>query len=139
MAIFKKLFGKDKKTAPTDTDLKAAVLKKATENMDAISAASASQDKVANKNMPAYETNDKNKKNNIRLVLLEIAERGEAGVLAMSISDKIGVGKLDTSNALSFLTKNNFAEAVNSPVGVKFYLTAAGKKYCLSKEFNSAS
>ena len=105
--------------------------------MNSVSQAPAPQVDATKKNMPAYETNDQAKKKNIRLVLLEIAERGEAGVLAMSISDKVGIGKLDTSNALSFLTKNNFAEAVNSPVGVKFYLTAAGKKYCISKEFNS--
>jgi len=135
MAIFKKLFSK--KQEPTDSELKAAVLKKATENMNSVSQAPAPQVDATKKNMPAYETNDQAKKKNIRLVLLEIAERGEAGVLAMSISDKVGIGKLDTSNALSFLTKNNFAEAVNSPVGVKFYLTAAGKKYCISKEFNS--
>ena len=135
MAILKKLFSK--KQEPTDSELKAALLKKATEHMNATSEASATQKDAVKKNMPAYDTNDQAKKKNIRLVLLEIAERGEAGVLAMSISDKVGICKLDTSNALSFLTKNNFAEAVNSPVGVKFYLTKAGKKYCLSKEFNS--
>ena len=135
MAIFKKLF--NKKQEPTDSEFKEALLKKATAHMNAESEASATQKETTEKNMPAYETNDQAKKKNIRLVLLEIAERGEAGVLAMSISDKVGICKLDTSNALSFLTKNNYVEAVNSPVGVKFYLTDAGKKYCLSKEFNS--
>ena len=50
---------------------------------------------------------------------------------------KLGIKKLDASAALSYLTKNNYAEAVNSPIGVKFYLTDAGRKYCLSKDFNS--
>jgi hypothetical protein len=136
MAIFKKLF--NKKQEATESELKAALLKKATAHMNAVSEAATTQKDEAGKNMPAYETNDQAKRKNIRLVLLEIAERGEAGVLAMSISDKVGISKLDTSNALSFLTKNNFADAVNSPVGVKFYLTELGKKYCLSKEFNSA-
>ena len=136
MAIFKKLFSK--KQEPTDSELKVALFKKATAHMNAESEASTVEESVVNKNMPAYETTDKNKKKNIRLVLLEIAERGEAGVLAMSISDKVGICKLDTSNALSFLTKNHFVDAVNSPIGVKFYLTSKGKKYCLSKEFNTA-
>ncbi|MCW8901917.1 MAG: hypothetical protein OQK95_14730 [Gammaproteobacteria bacterium] len=135
MGFLKKVFGK--KEEPTESEFKAALLKKATDNMNAINEASAAQNSVTNKTMPAYETNDQAKKKNIRTVLLEIAERGEAGVLATSISDKAGICKLDTSNALSFLTRNNFAEAVNSPSGVKFYLTEVGRKYCLSKEFNS--
>ena len=130
-------FGK-KEEKLTDAELKAAVLKKATDNMNAISEASAAKDSAANKSMPAYETKDLDKKKNIRTVLLEIADRGEAGVLATSISDSVGIAKLEASNALSFLTKNNFVEAVNSPIGMKFYLTKAGKKYCLSKEFNSS-
>jgi len=136
MGFLKKVFGK-KEAEQTDSELKAAVLKKATDNMNAISEASAAKDSAVKKSMPAYETKDLDKKKNVRTVLLEIADRGDAGVLATSISDKVGICKLDASNALSFLTKNNFAEAVNSPIGVKFYLTEAGRKYCLSKEFNS--
>lgn len=136
MAILKKFFGK--KNEQTEAELKAAVLKKATANMNAMSEALDSQEKVVKTNTPLYEDVSEAKKNNIRIVLLEIANRGEAGVLATSISDKVGICKLDTSNALSFLTKNNYAEAVNSPIGVKFYLTDAGKKYCLSKEFNTS-
>jgi hypothetical protein len=44
------------------------------------------------------------------------------GVLATSISDKAGIIKLDVSAALSYLTKNKYAEAVNSPSGVKIYV-----------------
>lgn len=136
MGILKKVFGK-KEEKQTDSELKAAVLKKATNNMNTMSEVSATQDSAVKKNMPAYETKDQDKKKNVRTVLLEIADRGEAGVLATSISDKVGISKLDASNALSFLTENKFAEAVNSPIGVKFYLTEAGRKYCLSKEFSS--
>lgn len=136
MGIIKKVFGK-KEQKPTDSELKAAVFQKATDNMKAMNEASVNQDDIVKKNMPAYEINDQGKKKNIRLVLLEIAERGEAGVLATSISDKVGISKLETSTALSFLTNNNLVEAVNSPIGVKFYITDMGKKYCISEEFNS--
>ena len=135
MGILKKVFGKKKES--TDSELKAALFKKATDNMNAMSESSDSQDSVVNKNMPAHDVKEQDKKKNIRAVLLEIAERGEAGVLATSISDKVGICKLDASNALSYLTKNHYVEAVNSQSGVVFYLTKAGKKYCLSKEFNS--
>lgn len=137
MAILKNIFGKKKEQVDTDSELKAAVLKKATEHMNAGNDTADSSGEKVHKNMPAYEGNAQVKKQNIRSVLLEIVERGEAGVLATSISDTVGMSKLDASNALSFLTKNNYVEAVNSPIGVKFYLTDAGKKYCISKEFNS--
>jgi len=135
MEILKKVFGKKKES--TDSELKAALFKKATDNMNAMSEASDSQDSIVNKNMPAFDVKEQDKKKNIRAVLLEIAERGEAGVLATSISDKAGISKLETSNALSYLTKNHYVEAINSQSGVVFYLTEAGRKYCLSKEFNS--
>lgn len=137
MGIIKKIFGKKEQT---ESEFKANVLKKATEHMSANSESAAHEEKsvtsAANKSSPAYEINDKVKKKNIRAVLLEIAERGEVGVMAASISDKTGISKVDTSTALRYLTNNKFAEAVNNPSGVKFYLTEVGKKYCLSKEFN---
>ena len=134
MGIIKNLFGK--KEVKTDDALKAAVLKKATDNMNAIIETSASQDGVVKETKPVYEDIEQDKKKNIRTVLLEIAERGEAGVFATSISDKVGIRKLDASDALFHLTKHKYVDAVNSPIGVKFYLTEAGRKYCLSKEFN---
>ncbi|MDH5600348.1 MAG: hypothetical protein OEY78_03485 [Gammaproteobacteria bacterium] len=138
MGIIKNVFGKkEQKPKPTDSELKAAVFKKATENMQAMDEVSASSDNVFNQDMPVYEINEQDKKKNIRLVLLEIVERGDAGVLATSISDKINISKIETSNALSFLTNNSLVEAINSPIGVKFYLTDAGKKHCISEEFNS--
>lgn len=137
MGIIKKIFGKKEQT---ESEFKANVLKKATEHMSANSESVAHNEKattsVTNKNSPAYEINDKVKKKNIRAVLLEIAERGEVGVMAASISDKAGISKVDTSTALRYLTDKKFAEVVNSPSGVKFYLTEVGRKYCLSKEFN---
>ena len=88
MGIIKNLFGKKEETSTED--LKAAVLKKATEHMNT---ASESADSIVKKDMPAYQSNDKVKKNNIRVVLLEIAERGDTGVLPISISDKTGINQ----------------------------------------------
>lgn len=134
MGIIKKLFGNKEKS---EVELKAAVLKKATEHMNTTSEAPDSQDSVVKKTNTAYESNDKLKKKNIRAILLEIAERGETGVLPISISDKTGINQQDTATALAFLTKEHYVEAVNSATGFKYYLTAAGRKYCISKEFNS--
>jgi len=134
MGIIKKLFGNKKKT---DAELKVEVLKKATAHWNATSESTGSQDSDVKNDMPVYESNDKVKKKNIRAVLLEIASRGEAGVLVISISDKTGISQPDTSTALVYLTKNNYVESVNSPAGMKCFLTGAGRKYCVSKEFNS--
>ncbi len=139
MGIIKKLFGSKEKS---EDEIKAEVLRKATEHMNASSEAeAASLDAEATekqKSFPAYENVDKVKKKNIRAVLLEIAEKGEMGALPISISDKTGVNQQDTASALAFLNKENYVEAVNSATGFKYYLTAAGRKYCISKEFNSA-
>lgn len=133
MGILNKVFGKPK---PTKDELKAEVLKKATENWNANSESSFidETDAVVNTNPVELE---EGKKQNIRTVLLEIDERGEAGVLATSISDKLGLTNVDTKTALSYLSDNKYAEAINSPSGVKYYLTEAGRKFCISKEFNS--
>jgi len=140
MGIIKKLFSKNKEK--TDEEIKAELLKKATDHWNANSEQTGFDeqnklDSIVKKNMPAYEGNDQVKKKNIRAALLEIAERGEAGILAISISDKLGISQPDTSTALMYLTKNNYVEAVTSPAGKKYYLTQAGRKYCISKEFNS--
>ncbi len=134
MGIIKKIFGNKEKA---EAKLKAAVLKKATEHMNATSESSDSQDSIVKKTNIAYESSDKVKKKNIRTVLLEIAERGETGALPISVSDKTGINQQDTATALAFLTKEHYIEAVNSATGFKYYLTAAGRKYCISKEFNS--
>ena len=124
MGIIKNLFGK--KEEKTDDDLKAEVLKKATENWNANSESSFidEEDVVVNSDPADIE---ESKKKNIQTVLLELAERGETGVLATSISDKTGLTNVDTTTALSYLIENKYAEAINSPTGVKYYLTEAGR------------
>ena len=140
MGFIKKLFGKSETKSSAEDELKAAVLKKATEHWNANSesvSSDAKEESTAKKSFPAYENIDEIKKQKIRAVLLEIAEGGETGVLPISVSDKTGINHQDTATALAFLTKENYAEAVNSATGFKYYLTAAGRKYCISKEFNS--
>jgi len=124
MGILKNVFGK--KEEKTDDDLKAAVLKKATANWNANSESSfINEQDVVVKSDPADI--EESKKKNIQTVLLELAERGETGVLVTSISDKAGLSNIDTTTALSYLVENKYAEAINSPTGVKYYLTEAGR------------
>ena len=143
MGIFKKLF-KDKKK--TDEELKVDVLKKATEHLSAHSQQGksfqnstdlSSEDGVAEKSYIPPQKLDQTKNQNIRAVLLVIAERGETGVLPVSISDKTNINHQDTASALDYLTNQNYAEEINSPSGMKYYLTEVGRKYCISKEFNT--
>ena len=134
MGILKKLFGKKEKT---HSELQAEVLKKATDNWNASIELEDTQNSVTKKPNPIQGDIDQVKKKNIRAVLLEIANCGGVGVLPRSISDKTGISTLDTSTALIFLTENNYAELVNSPRGTKYYLTQTGRKFCISKKFNS--
>lgn len=131
MGIIKKIFGK--KEEKTESELRADVFKKATAHMNTNSEPAASEKKAEG---TAFEINDKVKKKNVHAVLLEIADKGEMGALPISISDKTGINQQDTSTALAFLTKQQYVQEVNSATGFKYYLTAAGKKYCISKEFN---
>ena len=123
MGILKNVFGK--KEEKTDDDLKAAVLKKATENWNAKSESSFIDEDVIVKSDPADI--EESKKQNIQTVLLELVEGGETGVLATSISDKTGLTNVNTTTALSYLIENKYAEAINSTTGVKYYITEAGR------------
>jgi len=134
MGILKKIFGKKEKT---HSEFKAEVLKKATENWNASIELEDTHNNVMKKPNPIQVDIDQVKKKNIRAVLLEIANGGDAGILPRSISDNTGISTQDTSTALIFLTKNNYAELVNSPRGAKYYLTQTGRKFCISKKFNS--
>lgn len=125
---------KNNKTKTTE-EMKANVLKKATEHWNANSKLSDFTRSGATKINTVKKNIDPVKKQNIRAVLLELAERGDAGVLPTSISDATGINTLDVSAALAYLTDKKYAEAVNSPIGVKYYLTQLGRKYCISKKF----
>jgi len=134
MGIIKNLFGKKKKP---HSELKADVLKKATENWNASIELEDTQNSVSKNITPIQRDVDQAKKKNIRAVLLEIVNGGDAGILPRSISDKTSISAIDTSAALIYLTENNYAELVNSPRGAKYYLTQTGRKFCISKKFNT--
>ena len=127
MGIIKNLFGKKKEK--TADDLKAAVLKKATENWDAKNEQENVGGSFVDEGFISPQDTQQIKKDNALIVLQEVAEKGEAGVLSNSISDKIGIDKIDASTALTYLTNKNYVEAVNSPSGMKYYITELGKKY----------
>ena len=127
MGIIKNIFGKNKKKS-TD-DLKAAVLKKATENWNAKSEQVGVDGSFVNEGFISPSDTQKIKKDNALIVLQEVSEKGEAGVLSNSISDKLGIDKIDTATALTYLTNESYIEAVNSPSGMKYYITELGKKY----------
>lgn len=127
MGIIKNLFGK-KKEKNTD-DLKAAVLKKATENWNAKSEQTGVEGSFVNEGFISPTDTQQIKKDIALIVLQEIAEKGEAGVLSNSISDKVGINKIETATALTYLTNKNYVEAVNSQAGVKYYITEIGKNY----------
>lgn len=133
MGIINKFFGEKKKTID---ELKAEVLKKATENYNALSDLEDAQVDVI-KESKSVEDISQLKNKNIRTVLLELAKRGETGALPKSVSDRTGINIQDISTALTYLTKNNYAELVVSPTGDKFYITDDGKKYSVSKESNA--
>lgn len=139
MGIIKKIFGSKKKS---NAELTAEVLRKATEHMNSNDvedkAQTIGQSTTSPKKNPTYENIDITKKKNIRTILLEIANIGDVGMLAISVSDKTGINQQDASTALASLEKEKYVEAVSSAAGKKYYLTATGRKYCISKEFNSS-
>lgn len=75
------------------------------------------------------------KKQNIQIVLKMLAEAGETGILAKSISDKTKIPTLETTNALTYITQKEYAEIINSSAGKKYYLTDLGRRYCINKQF----
>ena len=129
-----KCYKKNNKTKTTE-EMKADVLKKATEHWNANSQLSDFTASGVTKTNAVKKNIDPVKKQNIRAVLLELAARGDAGVLPTSISDATGINTLDVSAALAYLTDKEYAEAVNSTIGIKYYLTQLGRKYCISKKF----
>lgn len=134
MKIIKNLFGKKSKT---DDELKAEIFKKASDHLHVASDSVSTDNDNIKKDMPIYGSTDKDKNKNVRAVLLEIASHGDVGVLAISVSDNVSMNQRKASTALSFLTENSYVESVNSPAGKKYFLTAVGRKFCISKEFNS--
>ena len=63
-----------------------------------------------------------------------LADSGETGVLPKSISDKMSIDSLETSNALTYLVEKEYAEMINGTSGSKYYLTDLGRQYCINKK-----
>lgn len=127
------------KKAKSAAEMKMDIFNKATNNWSENSelsgfADSGFTDSVVIKKKPKKEI-DPGKKKNIQAVLKTLAEAGEIGILAKSVSDKTDISTLDTSNALTYLVDKKYAEVVNSTTGTKYYLTDLGRRYCINKQF----
>ena len=117
------------------TEMKMDIFNKATDNFNENSELSGFTDSVVTKRSKPKKNIDPIRRQNIQTVLKMLAEAGEVGVLAKSISDKSEVDMLDTENALTYLRDKQYAEEVNSTTGTKYYLTDLGRRYCINKKF----
>ena len=108
--LLNKIFHRAKSTA----EMKIDILKKATDNWDENSELSSFTESKVEKRKTAKKPIDKLKKKNIILVLKILAEGGETGVLAKSVSDKTEINTLETTNALNYLLEKKYAEVINS-------------------------
>lgn len=71
----------------------------------------------------------------VKIVLKVLALKGDAGMLIQSISDNLEISSNEIKKALSYLEKNEFVEAVAGSMGVKYYLSPRGKKYCIKRAY----
>ncbi|MDH5395089.1 MAG: hypothetical protein OEW97_02350 [Gammaproteobacteria bacterium] len=123
--------------AKSTAEMKVDILKKATEHWNThsdLSSFSASKNKK--RNAPKKKI-DPEKKQNVQIILKELAAAGEVGILPKSISDKTGIKTLETTAALNYLTEKKYAEVINSSKGSTYYLTKLGRDYCINKKYLS--
>ena len=128
------LLNKTFRRARSTAELKIDVLKKATDHWNDNSELTRNYEGKVKKRKPEKKTMDLNKKQNIQVVLKALADAGETGVLPKSISDKMSIDSLETSNALTYLVEKEYAEIINASSGSKYYLTDLGRQYCLNKK-----
>lgn len=129
--LLNKTFHRARSTA----EMKIDVLKKATDHWNSNDAFSDFTESKVEMKIVVKTPDDKLKKQNIKVVLKELVEGGETGVLAKSISDKMKIKIIETTNALSYLTEKKYAEVINSTKGSKYYLTDLGRRYCVNKKY----
>ena len=129
--LLKKRFKKAKSVA----EMKMDIFNKATNHWNENSELSEFSDSVVKKRKKQKKDIDPAKKQNIQTVLKMLAEAGETGILAKSISDKTGISTLETTNALTYLVDKKYSELINSTTGTKYYLTDLGRRYCINKQF----
>ncbi len=89
--------------------------------------------KSASKKQKNRKKVDPQKKENVRIILKMLAQRGELGVLPKSIADQTGISTLETASALNYIMSKEYVEMLNSPAGQKYYLTDLGRRYCINK------
>lgn len=71
----------------------------------------------------------------VKIVLKTLALNGDAGMLNQSIADKLEIKSNEIKSSLAYLEENDFVEAVTTGSGVKYYLAARGKKYCIKRGY----
>ena len=119
----------------SDAKMKEDILKKATEHRNDNSELSGFSDGKKKKRKTLKKQIDPIKKQNIKIVLKELAASGETGILPKSLSDKAQINSIETTNALKYLTEKKYAESISGTTGTKYYLTDLGRRYCLNKQY----
>jgi len=71
----------------------------------------------------------------VKIVLKVLALNGDAGMLLQSIADNLDIKSNEIKSSLSYLEKNEFVESVAGGSGVKYYLAARGRKYCIKRGY----
>jgi len=128
--LLNKIFRRARSTA----EMKIDVLKKATDHWNDNSELTEISEGKVKKIKSVKKKIDPEKKQNIQIVLKALADAGEIGVLPKSISDKMSIDSLETSNALTYLVEKEYAEMLNGTSGSKYYLTDQGRRYCINKK-----
>lgn len=129
---------KNIRKAKSTAEMKMDILKKATANWDSDSDLEPFPAAADEEALPtARKVTDKDKKQHIRAALKELANSGETGVLARSVSDVTGIATINVTYAMNYLINKKYVEQINGPKGVKYYLTNLGRKYCINKKYIS--
>ena len=81
------------------------------------------------------ETQKKNKRVNEVNILKLLAVKGDQGMLVQSIADFLKIDSNATNHALNYLVEKNMVEMVIAMGGDKYFLSNAGKKYCIKKGY----
>ena len=120
--------------AKSDDEMVDSIFKKASDHINENSELSGFSEAKPKKRKSKKKRIDPDKKQNIKVVLQVLAASGETGVLPKSISDKMNINSLETSNALKYLVEKEYAEVINGTTGEKYYLTDLGRRYCINKK-----
>ena len=81
------------------------------------------------------EPEKKNKRVNEAKILKLLAVKGDQGMLVQSIADFLKIDSNATNHALKYLMEKKMVEVVTAMGGNKYFLSNAGKKYCVKKGY----